>query len=68
MNRRSTLKEAVNHEIGQLGERHALLVALQFAAAHDCDFSVSEALRVIRDRVEASIDCLDKASVAAVSS
>lgn len=42
---------------------HALLIAVQFAANHEADFDVSDALAVIRDRVEQSIVRLDAAEV-----
>lgn len=61
--RQEELKGAIDIEIGQLHKTHALLVAVQFAANHDCDFDVSDALAVIRDRVEESIDRLDQAEV-----
>lgn len=57
------LKEAVDAEIGRLHKTHALLIATQFAANHDCEFDVSDALAVIRDRVEESIGRLDRAQV-----
>lgn len=65
MKRLNTFKEAVNAEIGQLHKTHALLIATQYAANHDCDFDVSDALAVIRDRVQQSIARLDKAEVLA---
>ena len=55
------LKTGVDEEIGQLHKTHALLIATQFAANHDCEFDVSDALAVIRDRVEESINRLDQA-------
>lgn len=61
MMRPSRLKQAVNVEIGQLHKTHALLIAVQFASNHDCEFEVSDALAVIRDRVEESIARLDRA-------
>ena len=60
---RGQLKESVDVEIGQLNKTHALLIAVQFAANHDCEFDVSDALAIIRDRVEESIERLDRAEV-----
>lgn len=57
------LTKAVDAEIGRLHKTHALLIATQFAANHDCEFDVSDALAVIRDRVEESIGRLDQAQV-----
>jgi hypothetical protein len=61
MKRRSPLREAVDDEIGHLHKTHALLIATQYAANHECEFDVSDALAVIRDRVEQSIARLDRA-------
>lgn len=61
MKPRSPFKEAVNVELGQLHKTHALLIAVQFASNHDCEFDVADALAVIRDRVEESITRLDRA-------
>jgi hypothetical protein len=58
------LKAGVDKELGKLHKTHALLIAVQFAANHDCEFDVSDALAVIRDRVEESIERLDRAQVA----
>lgn len=58
--RRSALRKAVDAEVGQLHKTHALLIATQFAANHDCDFDVSDALAVIRDRVGQAIERLDR--------
>ncbi|HWK52681.1 MAG TPA: hypothetical protein VNR40_22465 [Steroidobacter sp.] len=55
------LKEAMNVELGQLHKTHAVLVAVQYAANHDCEFDVSDALAVIRDRVAETIERLDRA-------
>jgi hypothetical protein len=57
------LKAAVTAELGQLHKTSALLTAVQFASNHECDFDVSDALAVIRDRVEQSIARLDEAEV-----
>ncbi len=57
------LKAAVNAELGQLHKTSALLIAVQFAANHECEFDVSDALAVLRDRVEQSIARLDEAEV-----
>lgn len=57
------LKAAVGAELGQLHKTHALLIAVQFAANHEADFDVSDALAVIRDRVGQSIARLDTAGV-----
>lgn len=59
----SGLKAAVDAEIGHLHKTHALLIAVQFAANHEAEFDVSDALAVIRDRVEQSIVRLDEAEV-----
>lgn len=59
MKRCKRLKAAVSRVIGQLHKTHALLIAVQFAANHDCEFDVSDAVAVIRDRVEQSITDLD---------
>lgn len=57
------LKATVNAELGQLHKTRALLIAVQFASNYDCEFDVSDALAVIRDRVEQSIARLDEAEV-----
>lgn len=57
------IKSCVEDEIGRLHKTHALLIAVQFAANHDCELDVSDALAVIRDRVEESIERLDHAQV-----
>lgn len=57
------LKETVNAELGQLHKTIALLIAVQFASNHECEFDVSDALAVIRDRIEQSIARLDGAGV-----
>lgn len=56
------LKTAVWAEIGRLHKTHALMIAVQFAANHECEFDVSDALAAVCDRVEQSIVRLDKAS------
>lgn len=58
------LKKAVGREIGQLHKTHELLVAIQFAANHDCEFDASDALAVICKRVMRSIERLDRAATA----
>jgi len=57
------LKAAIGAELGHLYKTHALLIAVQFAANHEAKFDVSDALAVIRDRVEQSIARLDAAEV-----
>jgi len=57
------LKAAVGVEVRHLHKTHALLIAVQFAANHEADFDVSDALAVIRDRVEQSIARLAAAEV-----
>jgi hypothetical protein len=56
-------KPTLSEEIRDLQKTHALLVAVQFAAIQDCDFDASDALAVIRDRVEESLDRLDRIEV-----
>lgn len=63
MKPRSPSKQAVSVEIGQLHKTHALLIAVQFASNHDCEFDMADALAVIRDRVAESIERLDQAIV-----
>jgi hypothetical protein len=55
------LKAAVSAELGQLHKTIALLIAIQFASNHDCEFDVSDTLAVIRDRIGQSIARLDAA-------
>jgi len=55
---------SVDAEIGHLHKTHALLIATQFATNHGAEFDVSDALAVIRDRVEQSIMRLDEAQTA----
>ena len=57
------IKSGINAELGQLHKTNALLIAAQFASNHECEFDVSDALAVIRDRVEESIDRLDEAQL-----
>jgi len=45
------LGTAGDAEIGRLHKTHALLIAVQFAANHDCEFDVSDALAVIGKRI-----------------
>lgn len=63
MKRRNTLKAAVNAEIGRLHKTHALLIAVQFAANHECEFDVSDAVAAIIVMVEQSLTGLDQAEV-----
>lgn len=62
MSARKHLKVAVGREIGRLHKTHELLVAVQFAANHDCEFDASDALAVICKRVARSIERLDEAT------
>ena len=58
--RLETLKNAVSDEIGQLHKTNALLIAIQFAANHECEFDASDAVAVIIVRVEQAIETLDR--------
>lgn len=62
MSQRKRLKKAVGRELGKLHKTHELLIAIQFAANHDCEFDVSDALVVICKRVARSIERLDRAA------
>jgi hypothetical protein len=64
LSKQDLLEEAIQREIGDLHKTHMLLTAVQFAANHDCEFDVSDALAVIRDRVEQAITGLDEAVTA----
>ncbi len=59
------LKGGVDDELGQLHKTNALLIAAQFAANHECEFDVSDALAAIIVRVERHIETLDRLCMAA---
>lgn len=50
------IKAGIDAELGRLHKIHALLIATQFAANHDCEF---DAMAAIIERVEQHIETLD---------
>lgn len=52
--------EGMATEMRQLHKTNALLIATQFAANHECEFDVSDALAAINERVVEHIETLDK--------
>lgn len=52
------IKAGIGAELGQLHKTNALLIATQFAANHDAEFDVSDAIAVIIERVEQTIATL----------
>nr|WP_298718758.1 hypothetical protein [uncultured Steroidobacter sp.] len=59
------IKAGIGEELGQLHKTNALLIATQFAANHEADFDVSDAIAVIVERVEQTIAALDLLTVEA---
>lgn len=57
---RKQLKAAISVEIGRLHKTHALLTAVQFAANHEAEFDVSDALAVVVALIAESIARLDR--------
>lgn len=53
----------VAKELRRLQKTHALLVAVQFAANHDAEFDVSDALAVIVALIDDSLAGLDRLEV-----
>lgn len=56
---RKRLKAPISAEIGRLHKTHAVLIAIQFAANHEAEFDVSDAIAVIIERIEQTIATLD---------
>ncbi len=54
----------ISTEIRRLQKTHALLIAIQFAANHEAEFDVSDALAAILVLVEESLAGLDRLEVA----
>jgi hypothetical protein len=54
------IKAGIKTELRQIRKTNALLIATQFAANHECDFDVSDAVAVIAERVEQHIERLDR--------
>jgi hypothetical protein len=50
----------ISAELGRLHKTNALLIATQFAANHECEFDVSDAIAAINERVEQHIETLDR--------
>lgn len=62
---RKRLKATISAEIGRLHKTHAVLIAIQFAANHEAEFDVSDALAVVVALIGdslAGLDCLEAAS------
>lgn len=53
------IKVGLGAELGQLHKTNALLIATQFAANHEAEFDVSDAIAVIIERIEQTIATLD---------
>ena len=53
----------VANELRRLQKTHALLIAVQFAANHDAEFDVSDALAVIVALIDESLAGLDRLEV-----
>lgn len=56
---RQRLRLAIGVEIGRLRKTHAVLIAIQFAANHDAEFDVGDALAVVVALIGESIAGLD---------
>lgn len=61
---RKRLRLAIGLEIGRLRKTHALLVAVQFAANHEAEFDVSDALAVVVALIGESLAGLDRLETA----
>lgn len=61
---RKRLRATVGAEIGRLHKTHALLIAIQFAANHEAEFDVSDALAVVVALVGESLAGLDRLEAA----
>ena len=53
------IRAGIDAELGRLHKTHALLIATQFAANHEAEFDVSDAIAAIIERVEQTIAALD---------
>lgn len=54
------IKKRIEKELGGLLKTNQLLTAIQFAADHECEFDVSNAIAAINERVERHIETLDR--------
>lgn len=54
------IKDGIETELGRIHKTNALLIATQFAANHECEFDVSDAVAAIIERVEQHIERLDR--------
>lgn len=54
------IKTGLDEELGRLHKTNAVLIATQFAANHECEFDVSDAIAVIIERVDQHIEALDR--------
>lgn len=54
------LKVGIEAELGRLHKTNALLIAAQFAANHEAEFDVSDAIAAIIERVDQHIEALDE--------
>ena len=57
------IKKRIEKELGGLLKTNQLLIAIQFAADHECEFDVSDAIAAINERVERHIETLDRLCV-----
>lgn len=56
---RGQIKTGIETELGRLHKTNALLIAAQFAANHEAEFDVSDAIAAIIERFEQHIATLD---------
>lgn len=61
------IKAGIEAELRQLHKTNALLIATQFAANHDAEFDVSDAISVIIERFEQHIATLNLLALEAAS-
>jgi hypothetical protein len=54
------IKDSIGTELGRIYKTNALLIATQFAANHECEFDVSDAVAAIIERVDQHIETLDR--------
>lgn len=57
---RKRLRLAISGEIRRLHKTHAVLIAIQFAANHEAEFDVSDALAVVVALISESLTGLDR--------
>lgn len=61
---RKRLRLAISGEIRHLQKTHAVLIAIQFAANHEAEFDVSDALAIVVALLSESLTSLDRLEAA----